>query len=95
MNYTKGPWHVNGAAIEAETDDGTAVLAHVYHYPDNGIDDAENKANARLMAGAPNLREALRNLEAEVSLQSGNLLEMPESLYRMMIHARAALTATE
>jgi hypothetical protein len=47
--HTRGPWSMNGSAVEAEDSDGLGVLvAHVYHADENGA--PEYRENARLIA---------------------------------------------
>lgn len=66
MKHTPGPWEV-GSTIESDTQaiihDGDSVLAILTTIP-------PNPANARLIAAAPDLLEALRKMadmvEAEV-----------------------------
>jgi hypothetical protein len=54
--HTPGPWEVNGNAIEG----GNMHLASVIDERDIPIDATEVDANARLMAAAPDLLEALQ-----------------------------------
>lgn len=56
--HTPGPWELNSFAVEAPLDGGTEVVAHVYNdreAPPTG----SARANARLIASAPDLLEAL------------------------------------
>lgn len=68
--HTAGPWKVDGGElIAADPDDGGAwVIGQVYgadDYPCPEADiDEECKANARLIAAAPDLLAALRALVA-------------------------------
>lgn len=62
IQHTPGPWMVNGTAIEG----GDMHLASVIDARDNPIDAVEVEANARLMAAAPELLEALQKI-AEVA----------------------------
>jgi hypothetical protein len=61
MKHTKGPWYVSGDEVCADTDKGQAELATVH-------DECEyqprlpKEANARLMASAPEMLEALEEL---------------------------------
>jgi hypothetical protein len=65
MRHTKGPWAANGRAIEADDERGqTSVIASVYDESDLGDDRVNGEANARLIAAAPLLLEALRETHA-------------------------------
>jgi hypothetical protein len=62
--YTPGPWSVMGGCIMAKTPDGYRQVGTVYqrndwNSPING--DAEDVANARLKAAAPELLAALEH----------------------------------
>lgn len=65
--HTPGPWAQNGTRIESEHEHGWAndgwILA--------GCEGPDAKANARLMAAAPDLLKALRELESAVDWQLG------------------------
>jgi len=61
--HTPGPWCVNGSAIEQVETPGrklTWSLAHVAGPEDNGPQEWE--ANARLIAAAPDMRDALHGM---------------------------------
>ena len=61
--HTPGPWTIEDgirgttAIIGSDTDGGTAVLARLPHWP---IEKEMQASNARLIAAAPELAEALR-----------------------------------
>lgn len=59
--YTPGPWRVNGTGIDEQTivADGKAV-ADIPTDAAAGLSDTEIFANARLIAAAPELLEALK-----------------------------------
>jgi hypothetical protein len=63
--HTPGPWKVQegGKYVEAVT----CTVARIYHLPDLMDDaDAESQANARLIAAAPALLEALERIRGHV-----------------------------
>lgn len=62
--YTPGPWELNGMAIEIPDRFNvgmTATLARIYDERDIALDPAEIRANAHLIAAAPELLEALKD----------------------------------
>ena len=63
MSHTKGPWAVHpfNAQIVAFRDGHESVLAKML-WPTKVRTEAETLANAKLMASAPDLLAALRNL---------------------------------
>ena len=65
MTHTKGPWTATSEGdaydISAWDDDGTVHIADVCISASKNP-DAENEANARLIAAAPELLEALRGI---------------------------------
>lgn len=65
--HTPGPWKfVHSCTIEAERPGGNEVLGELFSAGDNNkesdIDD-ETEANGCLIAAAPELLEALKNIE--------------------------------
>lgn len=94
--HTPGPWRPNGGLVE--TRDGialgiaTACPVKVGYAPK---DDAERLANARLIASAPELLEALKGLESWL----GAFLDRGEQLgnldMRSVAAARAAILKAE
>jgi hypothetical protein len=70
---TKGPWEVLGATIYVRENDYNRFFASVGS--SRGTPDEELKANARLMASAPELLDALelakKGLEAHVEYARG------------------------
>ena len=78
--HTPGPWRLSPLLSGSENDrgfrifasdgrDGTMWIADVSPVIDNDRGDAseEGKANARLIAAAPDLLEALKDVEANVA----------------------------
>jgi len=57
-NHSPGPWRAVGASISAKGTGRIGKALEIY------MDRAEREANARLMAAAPELLEALENLLA-------------------------------
>ena len=68
MNYTKGEWEIEnwGHGISIwKSDDRPNPTTQIAHLPLNhGLKDSEVEANARLIASAPDMYEALKNLIA-------------------------------
>lgn len=85
--HTPGPWRVNGRSIDA-TDVCVATIETIYRAPAGSYYDrayvAETEANARLIAAAPELLDALRAV----------LASLPEDV-PTYDHARALLTRIE
>ena len=94
MRYTKGPWRVNPrAAVAVETADGRRGIASISRPVNSQEAEDEAQANARLIAAAPELAEALAFLlllaqafEKQASKGSGGRVGGP--VFEM---ARAAL----
>ena len=93
MSATTGPWWVSGRGILAgdtndpeivawfDIDDPMAVCAR----PDTGIEEAE--ANARLIAAAPLLRDALRDAAKELHAIAYEPIEPLDMNDRQMVEA--------
>lgn len=76
INHTPGPWHVSPDAAEESYFQDVNILRHsglaiavAVHNGD--IDPSEVKANAYLIAAAPNLLEALKMAAHELGKASG------------------------
>ena len=67
-DHTPGPWHVIEACYEAYRGSHSidSVDVRVAKVARNGVDDVEGEANARLIAAAPDLLEALYLLVVDV-----------------------------
>ena len=63
--HTPGPWRVDGSAIigKEPPGDGVCVVPLIWYGPERR---AEIEANARLIAAAPEMLEALECLASEV-----------------------------
>ncbi len=60
--HTPGPWRVTGPNVRA----GHALLAIVCdHWADEKTPEPEKEANARLIAAAPDLLDALKEITLE------------------------------
>lgn len=77
MTHTKGPWRVEGTEL---LDIGDNALAHAVIRSKEErwtalveIEDPEGEANARLIAAAPELYEALNGLVSEIDLSKLNV----------------------
>ncbi len=61
--HTPGPWRVQNGSVYALAPDGSfgsLPVAHMDRDPGNGTRPVERDANARLIAAAPEMVEALR-----------------------------------
>ena len=91
--HTPGPWkidHFNTSTgcYQISGHEQVLNLAFVQDYSDEGDSDQEAKANARLIAAAPDLLEALKDLIASASPTEK---EHPR-MFAAWQQARAALT---
>ena len=91
-NWTPGPWQF----YELQGDDGLGYIRpfdedgkEIAHHGDSGRSQAENVANARLIAAAPELYEALNRLLASVN--PGNAVTHATGCRCVIHEARAAL----
>ncbi len=91
MSHTPGPWQVNGSTIEQDhaAFPETNVVASVYDGRDAPIDGTPD-ANARLIAAAPDLLEALRIM---VELFGETTVDQSEAA--VLGAARAAIAKAE
>ena len=62
--HTPGPWRTTGPNVRTDTDQGTGALVATVkdHFADTETPEAEKAANARLIAAAPYLLAALREI---------------------------------
>jgi hypothetical protein len=68
MKHTKGPWYVSPeikTGIYADTEDGTVYVCDMPEF----VDWETRLANAKLIAAAPEMLEALEYIIAEKRLQ--------------------------
>lgn len=104
MKHTEGPWHVTNDA-ETNIRAGKRLVARVFDVWERGPDPDINQrvagaceANARLIAAAPALLEALRDL-ADLTSNWYETREMPDAECELVPALRAAeraiRTATE
>ena len=89
--HTPGPWEV-GACLSNSTHRFYVDVAHTSKMPEHGmIADNLLEANARLIAAAPDLLEAAKNLRALLSQRNKAL---PEDIkYWMSVSADAIAKA--
>lgn len=99
-SYTPGPWRANGGLIE--TANGIALEIATCS-PDDRIGSATRHrdsrlANARLIAAAPTLLEALQDAEfllRKLAINPKEALAMRDSLNRSAESARVAIAKAE
>lgn len=89
MTHTPGPWFVNGDCVEADGPEGPrdVTVAVVHGHPHNTV----RAANARLIAAAPELLAALKEL---VAYDDGS--NEPEDYgYEVLQRCKAAIAKAE
>ena len=90
MNYTKGEWRVKGCSVDGE--DGYPIAST---YPDTRLTSPESlrlkKANAHLIAAAPDMYEALKRLLKMVPEDCGGCIKTETA----WIEAQEALAKAE
>jgi hypothetical protein len=83
--HTPGPWHVDqtlGFPRDVYAERGFMIAtAYEVQDADNG---PESCANARLMAAAPDLLEALKEMEALIPVRSPKEIRVPHSTHAKM-----------
>ncbi len=91
INHTAGPWIVSGPEIRSDT----KVICRVdIKYGSN--EESEGRANARLIAAAPELLKALINLWTEITCQQDNEgSNLLESTLKIMNDARDVIAKAE
>jgi hypothetical protein len=85
--HTPGPWEHDGDEITSTSGDYIATTAY-------GVSESQAEANARLIAAAPDLLDALREI-AEVPPESGRYREWMERAQRIAESAIAKATGKE
>ena len=90
IKHTPGPWEACGKAVHAET--GREIVFGS-HNTRSGSDE-EQRANARLIAAAPELLEACREVAEWLDLLKQNYPDMA-GLIRGCRKARAAIAKAE
>jgi hypothetical protein len=79
MSHTPGPWvvHADGVLVLGAGPKRQAIVDCETSASPN-LPQAERKANARLIAAAPELLAALKSLEADMDRAGGDACGMPE-----------------
>lgn len=90
--FTKGPWVVY-AEMNVRNQDGEPVAACGPSRVGNDCGNAENKANAALIAAAPELYEALQEMTALAEGPTGGVSVSQK--IAILAKARAALAKAE
>jgi hypothetical protein len=99
MKHTQGPWTTrtafkHGEPIESVIQAGTEVLASAYDLGSDQLDEME--ANARLIAAAPELLEALdKTIEVFVDLRHAQGFSMDDEEEETYRHALLVIAKTE
>jgi hypothetical protein len=91
--HTPGPWHTIGALADrplVEAEDGGMVADLVERE-----DDAETRANAILIAAAPELLEALRKCLSAFSVSATSLPEDRQAVIEAVRQAHDAIAKAE
>jgi hypothetical protein len=88
--YTAGPWHV--FRDEINDSDGLTVARVVRFVP---LYREQSDANARLIAAAPDLLEALSGMVAVFAMNNAEPIELRNALQHQMAGARAAIAKAE
>jgi hypothetical protein len=86
-NYTPGPWEINGPNLIQDTHGQFAAAIASYRGGER-ITDNEMLANARLIAAAPDLYEALRAVVVQAN--QGKIFERDSCIAQ----ARSAIAKT-
>ena len=90
--YTPGPWRQTGVNVRA----GDALVAiAVDHWANERTGEAVKLANARLIAAAPELVDALQDAEFLLRKAGQILGPMQDSFRRSAADARAVLARVE
>jgi hypothetical protein len=71
MTHTPGPWHVDPDDLEADIHSAFGMIARTMGHPHN--QDDEGRANALLIAAAPDMLAQLRDLQSVVGAASSQL----------------------
>ena len=92
--HTPGPWSFDGPSdnhiVWSDPDNRICFMAH-----SNGIDPERDTANARLIAAAPELLDALQAIVAMQALRSSDATGTHLSLSVLCETARAAIAKAE
>ena len=104
MTHTQGPWTIDhqfigpiGEAVASLCDVNDSVFGAIVNWPRSDaelktLDDAENEANARLIASAPDLLECLQKW---MSFQINSGLEGCDEIVEQTEKAIAKATGAE
>ena len=83
--HTPGPWRVDYMTVLAGTKNLVAECASM------AVGESESKANARLIAAAPEMLEALKTILAHPRTNDKSVVFMPDEVAK----ARAAIAKAE
>lgn len=92
--HTPGPWEVLAGTIVQEQNNGPTITSLKESLDDRHHDFFEIRANARLIAAAPELLEALKEL-AGVEFRHGSQAERNRQFAEAQAAARAAIAKAE
>jgi serine kinase of HPr protein (carbohydrate metabolism regulator) len=99
--HTPGPWIANGYAIEqAETVDRLHTYVIAFLHRDDDRDDVEQEGDARLIAAAPEMLDALKEIREACcsgmgSLPAADIARAEKAIAKAEGAARLALTNAE
>lgn len=85
--HTPGPWMTGGYTVTANN--GNLLVAKLYR--EQKLQDAESDANARLIAAAPDMMEALKRIQAAFAAPT----EWTSKIATEMAGVRAAIAKAE
>lgn len=88
MKHTPGPWEAVGTGVYAETPNGSREIIFSRHNT-RSAEEPERRANARLIAAAPELYAALREMAFyfEVPLKSPLAARLQDRVLRALTSA--------
>jgi hypothetical protein len=93
--HTPGPWYVESGAVWAEAKDGSNLKIASVHPVLNYVSMGGRNANARLIAAAPDLLDALKRAEGHLADEIHNRHIHPIGHCPVLDWVRAAIAEAE